>query len=183
VSNNAGGGIEVASSNFTITNDLIVGNGTLGAAGSGFGGVDIASVATTSVIYNLTVVNNMAVDTPTGVESGITCGTTNVPVVNTVLLGNSTLDVTPTKCVTSTCAYLGAGGNGNVSLNGCAATDVFQGANNFELLTTANPGKSACILIDKGATPSAALNVPAHDLLGRSRPQRTAWDPGCYEEP
>jgi hypothetical protein len=143
----------------------------------------VSTLASVSTLYNLTVVNNKAVNTPTSITSGISCGSVGTSVVNSVLFGNSGPDLTIANCTSSTSAYINAGGTGDVPLNGCAATDVFQGSANFELLTTANPGKSACIIVDKAATPSAALKVPAHDLQGRARPQRTAWDIGCYEEP
>lgn len=177
IMNNAGGGVQLQAADYSLTNSLLLANGTSGATGSAFGGVSLPITANTKILYNLTVVNNLAM---TGLESGLSCaGITAFN--NTVLFGNSTADFTMGKCQPATSAYVSAT-SPNISLTGCAASDVFQDSTTFHL-TTSNPVNPSCVLIDKGATPPSSANVPAHDLFGRARPQRNAWDIGSDEEP
>jgi hypothetical protein len=183
VETNAKGGISLSATNFTIANSLIRGNGTPGTGGaSTFGGITVASIVTTATLANLTIVNNTEADAAvTG--AGISCAL-NTVLTNSVLFGNTPSDVS--QCTTTTTAYVGATGATNVSLTSCVAADIFQSDTNFHILTTPNAdagNKSSCLLVDKGATPSATLKVPAHDLDGISRPQRSAWDIGAYEAP
>jgi hypothetical protein len=193
VSNNKGGGISLAATDFNITNILVSGNGTSGAIGIGsaFGGINVSSageVGGPMNLINLTVVNNQK-NTNTA-SSGIICSA--VPtILNTVVFGNTggTVQLQPLDCTSTTYSAFPGGtagtGTGNRELTGCSATQLFTGTAPTPFMPVQNMTNNACDLVDVAA-PLPNVSAPDHDLLGTKRPQpypSGTDDIGCYEKP
>jgi len=179
---NKGGAIKADTSDFTFTNLLLHDNGTAGTAtGSTFGGILItaAGEAGKTVLFNLTVVNNVAQTTASG--SGIYCLAAPSTLSNTLVLGNTgpTTEINAT-CGASFSAFIGGTGsnNQNIPLTGCAVADLLVNPSQGDYHPKKG-GAAPCTLIDKGTN----TNAPDHDLEGTSRPQPPSGtdDIGCYE--
>jgi hypothetical protein len=183
---NLGGGLSLLSSNFTVDNALIYGNGTSsnGSSPSLFGGIDVVALATTSVIFNATVVGNNAQNSAYG---GINCSGTPL-IVNTVILGNSgpAGDVNATVCKPSYSGFSGATaagtGTSNQELMTCQPGDLFVSPGSDDY----HPKKGSvvpCTLIDDGIDGFGGATAPDHDFDGLPRPAPMGgkFDIGAYE--
>jgi hypothetical protein len=170
---NTQGGVFLSGSDFTLTNLLVVGNGTGGATGSNFGGINVASTGPgAKTMFNLTVVNNQM---RTGLQpsAGIGCAP-GVTLANVVLVENAggAAEIDPTSCTLNNSAWTGApGGNGNHDLVNCGLTPAARAASIFDNPTTGDyhpkrGGAAPCTLVGLG-TPTGA---PTVDLEGRTRP-------------
>lgn len=191
ISNNVAGGIEVNTSNFTLTNLLISGNGkadsSAGAGdGSAFGGINLSAGGQDRahmLMFNDTVVANLASATIAS-ASGISCSA--VPTLaNTVIFGNQGPSAQTTAgCQPSYSAYPGAGtnANNNQDLSSCQASDLFiqKSADPYQPI---KGGSAPCTLVDDGTSSFMSVNAPAHDIVGATRPQPAGgkFDIGCYE--
>jgi hypothetical protein len=176
---NAGGGISLTNSDFTITNALVIGNGgTLKL----FGGIQATwnGTASRAKIVNCTIVENTAKN-QAGVYSGLDCSAITTT-TNTAIIGNLNA---PTE-VKATCpldhsASIGATGSGNIDLTGCTEGNLFAAAGtNYTPVST--PMAPCTKVLVNAATPAGA---PDHDLKGSPRPQPAGSNPdvGAIEAP
>jgi hypothetical protein len=182
LSGNGGGGIKVDSCDVALTNLLIHDNGTSGAGGSTFGGIDFAAAgeAGKTNLFNLTIVDNSS----SGAQaSGIYCAAAPSTLQNTLILGAtpSFADVS-TACAPTYSAFPFVAGpasnNENIPLTGCAVSDLLVDPANGDYHPKKG-GTPPCTLVDQALNSGA----PDHDLDGTSRPQPASGtdDIGCYE--
>lgn len=167
VSGNTGGGLSVSSTEFDLTNNMIVKNGS---ATSSFGGVLFTqtNTGTRKLAFN-TIAQNQAT---TGITPGVLCAAVAnaVQFADTIVFGNGAgLQVEGTMC-TWTYSDIGptaATGSGNINMDPMFANAT---QNDFHLMST-SPCKDA-------ADPAATLNV---DFDGDARPQGPHSDIGADE--
>lgn len=180
ISNNKGGGLSLAATDFTLTNLLVSDNGS---STSALGGISLGSAGESGKmsVVDVTVVDNQKT---TGiVPSGIFCNSAAVAILNTVVFGNSgssQLDATSDCMSTSYSAFPSATGTGNVDVTTCTAAQLFSGSAPTPFMPI--KGTGSCNLVDVGTNSGA----PDHDLVGTKRPQPSpngVDDIGCYELP
>jgi hypothetical protein len=164
---NSGGGLVLGgSTSYTVTNNIIAGNGT------GAPAVDIANMATGTFAFN-TVANNGGAGTgsPPG---GFSCGLgASKAIQHSIVVGNRLSMVGGTQFA------------GNCTLmNVVTGTDSFAGATMLSpdldatfRLTSAAANDACCIdKVPNPSTPNAA-----HDVDGNTRPKGAAHDIGAHE--
>ncbi len=183
--NNAGGGVQLTGVNFTVTNLLIAGNGSLDSSasmhdGSAVGGVAISmagQIGQTELI-NCTIVGNSA--TTLVMSSGMACSTTTA-VGNTVLYDNAgTTQITEAGCNPFSSAYVGvttSAVQANRDLTGCQTGQLFVGYPNNDAVSKS--GTAPCSLLGGGTSIVTGVSAPTHDLLGAARGPR--YDIGAYQ--
>jgi hypothetical protein len=179
---NKGGAIKIDTCDVAFTNLLIHDNGTGGATtGSSFGGMLIvaAGEAGKTTMFNLTIVNNLAV--ATAAASGVNCVAAPSTLANTLVLGNTggVAEISP-GCGATFSAYVGASGANNEAIpaNGCTVADLCVNPSMGDYHPK-KLGTKPCTLVDQGTNTGA----PNHDLDGTARPQPASGtdDIGCYE--
>ncbi len=168
IKNNGGGGIYLSTTDFTLTNLLVVGNGTTTTS---FGGITVPLQATTSLIFNLTIVNNSARNSAYG---GITSSEA-LAATGIVLFGNGGMAEHDNNFSPFACAFVGANSGSSIDLAGCHQGQIFKDSQ-FHLQT----GAGACVLVDKGHAPMSPPAQLSFDLDGNPRPVG-AYDIGAYE--
>src|SRR5262249_25513566 len=182
VSGNNAGGLSFITSDYTLTNLLIRGNGKPDgtSSGSAFGGINFGPGGETAkmLAFNLTIVGNHARSSASG-AAGIGCALPPTTLANVVLLDNDGgFEILPTDCKASYTAWrFKAGdlpGNNNRDLKTCTAADIFPtpAGGNFAPKKDATP---ACTLVDVGTNTGA----PDHDFTGA--PRSGPVDIGAFE--
>jgi hypothetical protein len=179
---NAAGGLALLTSDFTLQNLLVVGNGTGGTSGSAVGGISITGTSSRANVVNNTVVNN-SMKTNALAASGVGCGTGGT-FINNVIVGNSggTLQLDTTNCAPSYSSFATAGTNAshNQDLTTCGAdaasieNAIFASPSGSDFHPKAG-GAVPCTLVGLGT----AAGAPAYDLDGSARPSVPAI--GCLE--
>lgn len=188
VSNNKGGGISLAATNFSLTNLLVENNGksdsSVGAGdGSGFGGINITSTGQDRahmIMFNNTVVNNS--DSALGTTpAGIGCSVVTT-LANTVAFQNQGPTGAPVAalCMADHSAYATAAGT-NQDLTSCTAVQLFVAAASGNYKPNPASTTTPCSLIGDGTTTFMSVAAPNHDLSGNSRPAAGPIDIGCYQ--
>lgn len=167
---NAGGGIQLSSSQYSITNSFIVGNNLANSPGVSFG----SSCTPVGDGFQFNTVAGNAI-TPSG-AGGITCSASGTVISNSIVWGNSKTGGTQLSgnCMvdhvdlddTTT-----PGGTGNVDL---PPDFVNAGSNDYHLKSQSAANSACCV--DK--TTSATV---LHDFDGTSRPLGARWDIGAHE--
>ena len=176
IENNASGGIQLDTTDFAITNALIINNGS---ASSSFGGVYVSGAGESGKmsISNATITGNVASSTG-GIGSGLGFVATGTSVINTVIVGNTggAGEVDTTRGTFSSDAFVGASGTNENLPGNCGPAQLFAAPLNGDFHPKKG-GVAPCTLIDVGQT----VGAPDHDLDGVSRPQGAAFDVGAYE--
>jgi hypothetical protein len=180
---NQGGGIDLVSSDFTLTNTLVFKNGS---PSTEYGGICVRSVVTRREIVNVTVVSNASSSDPTAV-AGLRCEAPPV-IVNSVFFGNQGPSISPDLnavsdpnnpggCHPDYSAFPGAVGT-NEDLQSCRADGLFVAPATDDYHPNKG-GAPPCSLVDVG-TNTVGLD---HDLDGTARPQPAGGtdDIGAYE--
>jgi hypothetical protein len=187
VSNNKGGGISLAATNFTLTNLQVVNNGksdsSVGAGdGSSFGGINVTAGGQDRahmVMFNNTIVNNS--DSALGTTpAGIGCSA--IPtLVNSVAFQNQGPSGAQIAalCMADHSAFPTAGGT-NQDLGTCTAAQIFVNAGSG-MYQPKQGGAPPCSLIGDGAATFMSVSAPNHDLAGNPRPSGGGFDIGCYQ--
>jgi hypothetical protein len=187
ITNNKGGGIKFDTSNFTLKNLLVLGNGTAGSGtGTSFGGINVSAAGQSGQmsVFNVSLINNKADD---GATASAALCPINPPelITNTVVIGNSGASGTEIQnaCKTamggtaiSYSSFVGAGVNTNHNLEltncggGGANASTIEGAIFFSPAQSdyhpLKGGTAPCTLVGQG-TPTGA---PSNDLDGTARP-------------
>lgn len=172
IATNNGGGISISNAQFTIVNNVIVANGS-GAAG--LGGIKIDSILTagTHVLDFNTITANLG---PTGLDTGVLCGTVLVPlsfdsdiVYGNIVAGVGTQIGGNAMCTTK---YSDVGPDAAVGTGNINADPLFVNVaqSNYHIAAT-SPCKDA-------ADPAASLTT---DIDGDTRPQGGLRDIGADE--
>ncbi len=167
ISQNTAGGLDINASSFDIQNNFIVSNGTAGAAGSGFGGMQILGATQTSDVLSFnTVADNTSA---TGAaSSGVDCQLPSQMQASSNIVYLSTGTPIRANCnLTHSNIEGGAPGTGNIDAD---PMFVNPAQRNYHL----QPG-SPCIDM---ADPAANLAI---DVDGDRRPQGNRHDIGADE--
>lgn len=187
---NKGGAVKLDTTDFALTNLLILSNGsaTMGATpGSSFGGIYVSAAGEVGKmnIANVTVVGNKADNNATA--SAMQCPITAPKTINAVVFGNTgPAAEIQTACVgtvatptVSYSAYVGGSNTmNNLDLTGCTAAMLFTSAGGGDYRPVKG-GTKPCTLVDQGTN----VGAPDHDYAGTSRPQPVGGtdDIGAYE--
>jgi len=161
ISGNAGGGISINSSNFTIVNNFVVRNGTIGVSAVGGASVSATTANSETLSFN-TFAENVS-----GAAHGISCIASNLVADNNIFMLSDS--VAPTAvisgCGTSySLVDAESTGNSGATANNLSANAIFDDVmnNDFHLVT----GSSGSPGID-AADPAATLAI---DIDGDMRP-------------
>ncbi len=166
---NTGGGVKVNGGSYTITNNIIAGNGniTTGAV-PGFA-VDIT--ATGTFAYN-TVAKNLV---SSGI-GGVDCSTATHPLSASIVTQN-----TAGSQFSGACTFTNVVAGTTETATGPTKLDpAFVSASNFRLDMTPGAAKTAneACCVDQLTSGSSD-----HDVDSAARPIRTKWDIGAFEAP
>jgi hypothetical protein len=178
ISSNAGGGVALSNSEFTLQNLLLFNNGS---ASTDFGGIKANSPGATKNIFYATIVNNKMKNSLQP-SAGIACAS-GVVVTNSVLLGNSggNAEIDPGTCAVDHSSWVNApAANGNQDLTACGTNADQRAAAIFAAPPTdyhpLNGGAmKPCTLVGLGT----GLSSPTYDLDGKNRPAMPSI--GAYE--
>jgi hypothetical protein len=175
---NTAGGILLQSTDFTLQNLLVVGNGTAGSSGSAFGGISATGTSARANVINNTVVNNN-MKTGALAASGVGC-VSGGAFFNNVAVGNSggAAEVDTANCSPTYSSYVGAiatGTNHNQDLTTCGANaTAIEGVIFYSSATgDYHPkmgGTAPCTLVGLGTS----AGTPTYDLDGKTRPSPPA---------
>lgn len=173
---NGGGGLQLDTTDFTITNALVRGNGSATAT---LAGVSIISAGETgkTTLANASIVSNMT-SSSSAIESGMGC-LAPVAVINTVIVGNTggPGEVGATCAIQMTSgAYVGAPAGSENLPPTCMLTDLFVNPGNADYHPKKG-GAPPCTIVDQGSSNGA----PDHDFDGVARPQGALDDIGAFE--
>jgi hypothetical protein len=173
---NAGGGIRVASTTFTITNNII---------GENRGGVGVRiddNPAGSVIAFNTIVGNGAATDTQAG---GIACNAATT-IRASIVVSNSLTMASGTQFSGScTLQSVVVGTDSTTDAGAIKQMPAFQSATNYrlELNNPANVGVGGCC-VDKLAAPSPAPANLDHDIDRTTRPKGAGamnYDIGAHE--
>jgi hypothetical protein len=170
VSVNAGGGLKLASTSYTVTNSIISGNGS-GAATSA--GVSLDNASSGTFAFNTIAKNSVAA----GV-GGVDCGTgATKTLASSIVLQNTPLGGTQlgAQCTLSNVVTVAGDDNRGLMV---ATAPAFVSATDFHLLPS-NAANTACC-VDKVATDPGTANKD-HDVDASKRPKGAGWDYGAHE--
>lgn len=167
---NAGGGVKLTSTNYTVTNTIISANGSMAASSAG---VSFDNSSTGTFAFNTVVFNTVMA----GV-GGIDCGTgTQKPILNSIVWKNTTASGTQlgAQCaLTNVVTVAGDDNRGSMS----AMAPSFVSATDFHL--TPNSAANTACCVDKITSPTTPNRD--NDIDGvRRRPKGAAWDIGAHE--
>ncbi len=168
VTGNTGGGISITNSTFKLVNNFIASNGNGAVNGSGFGGVQMSSSATTNEFTQNTVVFNhqtaIALNSP-----GVNCSVSNFAGARNIISGNDTGTVFGAQTA-GACTFP----DSFVNAGSAANTLGFANVNTLDFhLTAASP---ATVRDVPGLT-----NCPGNDIDRDARPFNALCDLGADE--
>ena len=168
ISQNRSGGVVIQNQTFTITNNIIYGNGIGGGGGGGAsaGGIDIQPTAATGSRIDFNTVAANAVKASTGVAGGIYCNIPFFTGTGNVLAGNLG-GGSPTTTYANdngACTYASSVIQTNLNLGFVNAP-----TGNFHINSTSSLRDAATVM------------GPATDVDGESRPYGSAYDIGADE--
>jgi len=161
---NAGGGIKLTSTQYTITNNFVFNNGT--GSSPGFA---IDSGSTGTFIFNTIAKNNV-----TAGVGGIDCGAGAMKLIsNSIVWGNSVSGGTQIgpQCMLSNVV------TGSGDSKGTMLDPAFVSATDFHLQSGSSANLACCVdKIMNPTTPNAD-----HDIDFSTRPKGAGWDIGGHE--
>jgi hypothetical protein len=177
--NNTKGGLQLLATDFALTNLLIRDNGTGGSAGSSFGGLNVGGGTPGKMTaFNLTVVNNKARDTGTGI-GGMACTNPPTTVANSVFFKNAgNFDIVAGDCNPTWSAFPNAASlNNNRDIQTCTLAGLFTDPTDPVFNFIPKKGTAPCTLVDAGT----AIGAPGHDFNGSMYVNTP--DIGAFEAP
>jgi hypothetical protein len=169
---NAGGGVKLASTTYTITNNIISENGT-----GTVPGVSIDNTSSGTFAFN-TVARNHVTGTNLG---GVDCGTINPkkPLLHSIIWGNDLDSVGGTQ-IGAKCALTSVvvGTDSTTDPGAIKQDPSFTPDYHLKLNDTANVGDGGCC-VDKIMNPGTENSD--HDVDSTHRPKGMSWDVGAHE--
>jgi hypothetical protein len=170
ITQNVGGGIKINGGSYTVTNNLIGANGNNSTAT--VPGFTVDASATGTFSFNTVAKNQVAA----GV-AGIDCSAASHALSSSIVFGNTTAAGSQ---FAGACTYADVVAGVTEGATGPTKLDpAFVSTSDYRLDVTAGAAKTAndACCIDKLAA------GPDHDVDGKHRPVRAAWDIGAFEAP
>jgi hypothetical protein len=169
---NVGGGIELVTTMYTVTNNIVAENGTATVPGVSIDNGSSGTFAFNTVARNHVTASNIG---------GVDCGTINPkkPLLHSIIWGND-LDTAGGTQIGAKCTLTSVvvGADSTTDPGAIKQDPSFTPDYHLKLNDTANAGDGGCC-VDKIMNPGTANSD--HDVDSTHRPKGASWDVGAHE--